>query len=551
MGTTFSRLEVKDVTENIQKNTQDIGGNDDDISALIDAQAGGGVAFKEETDAQSNLNYDNNQKSEIYLDPDPTKNGVYQKVGASGVGNWVKIAELGATSTAHADLKSKTASGPVNDEIWGISGDNGLALKMMGDGSLHTRNINTDKINNKLTKFYDSLLPKVYLIAERFLIPSAGQSLAQGNGAGVLSAASSFFDALRFNANGTVGAGPRAQDGTGTVAQNHASLVAYKEELKASSGNGETIVGTCIRQIKQMLIDENNILPSDYEYVPIGCANGQSNTAIDGLKKGTVSYQHLIDDVTYGESLSRADGKTFAVPAVLWSQGERDIDLGTTRAAYKAALIQLVADYNTDIKAITGQVDGVKIIMYQCQTWNQGNTDVALAQLEAAQEDSRIILIAPIYGFQHTASNNPHLKREGYSELGALDGYAWKRVLIDGQEVLPFAPKSIQRHGNILNVRFDKPFDGKMVLGDYLFPDATNSGFDAINDVEVANAITAVEVVGPDTVKITLTNAESGTLRYGEVDWAGNLYLQSDDKIHMARDRKMTVGCCTFSETFN
>lgn len=58
------------------------------------AQVGGGVGFATKSDADAHLVFNQFQLALVTSDPDPAKNGVYQKTGASGSGNWLRIADL-------------------------------------------------------------------------------------------------------------------------------------------------------------------------------------------------------------------------------------------------------------------------------------------------------------------------------------------------------------------------------------------------------------------------------------------------------------------------
>lgn len=58
------------------------------------SQVGGGVAFSSKTEADSHLAYAAFQLGLVVADTDPSKNGLYQKAGASGTGAWTRIADL-------------------------------------------------------------------------------------------------------------------------------------------------------------------------------------------------------------------------------------------------------------------------------------------------------------------------------------------------------------------------------------------------------------------------------------------------------------------------
>ncbi|MGW1423669.1 hypothetical protein ACWAT4_26515 [Bradyrhizobium manausense] len=65
------------------------------IDAIVAAgQLGGGVAFTSKAQADGQLAYQAFQLGLVAADSDPSKNGLYQKTGASGSGGWTRIADL-------------------------------------------------------------------------------------------------------------------------------------------------------------------------------------------------------------------------------------------------------------------------------------------------------------------------------------------------------------------------------------------------------------------------------------------------------------------------
>lgn len=80
--------------------------------------------FVNKAQADANLAFAAFTQAWVYTDPDPTKNGVYQKQGASGSGSWLKISDL--ILTVHGPLRpgtityggafAVTITGPVNDQ---------------------------------------------------------------------------------------------------------------------------------------------------------------------------------------------------------------------------------------------------------------------------------------------------------------------------------------------------------------------------------------------------------------------------------------------------
>lgn len=392
---------------------------------------------------------------------------------------------------------------------------------------------------------------------------SYGQSLALGNGSGDVHTlpggdADGFFDSVMFNANGVTTAGPRAQEGSGTAAQNHASLIPYLEQPlsgAAPNGNCETPLGNAMRTVKRLLRDEDGIKFTDFDYILLGSAPGQSNTAIAGLAKGSTPYTNLISDVTYGLTNSQAAGKIYCVDVVYFSQGERDIQLGTARLTYKNALLQLYTDLNTDIKAVTGQAHDIKIVMYQCTSYQQftggfAGANIALAQLDAAKANSNIILATSVYALEHITGTNLHLSAAGYANLGGYYGLAAKRAVVDGSQWANLYPTRLTRQGAIVEIEF--PDTGyPIAASSALFPIQTNYGLTAVGvDGVTDNPIVSVAVTAPRRVRVVLTNALPGYLRYGFASWGGNLHDNCDIDPGAARSLTLYRPVLTFDEAF-
>lgn len=469
----------------------------------------------------------------------------------AGVANQIKIYP---SASALDPLKST----PVPNAVYAIQ-DNFSSASMVveADGDFLFSSIDSDKVNGisrySLNKAVRSS-PNISASIVHHI--SYGQSLSLGNGNGIQTLTSvdgGFFDSVMFNANGSTTAGPRAQEGSGTVAQNHASLIPYVEQPVSGTtptGNFETPLGNSLRMVKRLLRDENNVLTTDFDYILLGSAPGQSNTTIAGLSKGQTPYTNLTNDVTYGLALAQAAGKSYAVDVVYWSQGEADITAGTARATYSAALLQLYADLNTDIKTITGQSNNIKLVMYQCSVYNQSNPNIALAQLDAAKANSNIIISTAVYALEHISATNVHLAPIGYAMLGAYYGLTTKRTVVDGETWGMLYPTRITRQGAILDVEFPDTKYG-IALSNALFPTVANSGFTAVNASSVDNPIVSVSVVSPKRLKIVLTNAVSGKIRYGFSSWGGNLHNLCDINPSAARSLPLYQPGLIFEESFS
>jgi hypothetical protein len=274
------------------------------------------------------------------------------------------------------------------------------------------------------------------------------------------------------------------------------------------------------------------------------------------LSKPSAGYTNLINDVTYGLTNSAALGKSYAVPTVFWSQGERDYGLATSYASYLAQFKQLHTDLNTDIKAITGQPDNIKIIAYQA-VYNSPST-VALAQLQATKENTDILIAAPIYAMEKTSPGNVHLSARGSALLGAYYGLVHKRAVIDKKTWVPLQPVAVWRQGAILTVRFNVP-TRPLALDTTLLSAAPNYGFSLVDDLGAGMTISSVSIAAPDTVRVvaSATIPAGAKIRYAFVlnadGWnGGNLRDSQGDYINDGlelRPKPLHNWCLAFEET--
>lgn len=103
-------------------------------------------------------------------------------------------------------------------------------------------------------------------------------------------------------------------------------------------------------------------------FINVGGAVGEDGQGIVFLEKGAVpkgvngrSFAAAIIWTRAVTRLAKASDKTFGVGAVVLTHGETDA--GNTH--YEAEIHQLWADYNTDVKAITGQSQNLQMILSQ------------------------------------------------------------------------------------------------------------------------------------------------------------------------------------------
>ena len=278
---------------------------------------------------------------------------------------------------------------------------------------------------------------------------------------------------------------------------------------RSNAENGETpAAGTA-----EMLILSSDMEPEESKYILSSCcARGAMSVA--QLSKGTTWYNNIISDVTNGKRLADAEGKTYRLMAVTWTQGEYDYGNGVDY--YKQKLTQLRADLIADVQAITGgDYSKLPFITYQVSssyTAGKSYPDIGLALLELGLEaDNGFYMATPIYHLQY--ADGWHLKSFSSKWMGAYYGYALYNVLNDG-DWKPLYPISHTISGNEIYLKFSKRdlvFDKPA----YISATIANRGF-SVKDSSNNELIQSVDIHSSDTIKITCsTNPMGLSVTYG------------------------------------
>jgi hypothetical protein len=260
-------------------------------------------------------------------------------------------------------------------------------------------------------------------------------------------------------------------------------------------------------------------------------------------------YATSIDDVIRAQAYADALGLDYSVAAVTWMQGEANNDCCVNRwdaalsqadaiATYQADLVNLVSDYNADIRAITGQTNPIPFFTYQ----TLGPVS-SVAQLQAAIAERNIYMVGPTYqlptainsqydpGHVHGASI--HISADGERWLGEQFGKVIRRVCSENQDWSPLRPLSswIDSGRTHVYIRFHVPA-GSLVLDTDFFPaQGTNKGFYVVGSSGNAT-ISAVDVATPDTVCITLATALPSGAAYAR--YAQSTYVADVSKTVLA-----------------
>lgn len=241
--------------------------------------------------------------------------------------------------------------------------------------------------------------------------------------------------------------------------------------------------------------------------------HGLSGATYAQLKKGTGPYSNGMTQVTNAKAAATALSRVLRVIGVTNIHGETDNFNGVSGATYQGYLEEWQNDYDTDVKAITGQSNEVYMFLDQMSSFmssyaNDATSEIPIYQLKAAEDNpGKIVLVAPKYFFNY--SDRHHLTAASSRWLGEYHAKVIKKVAIDHQSWRPLTPDSAVRSGNIINVDFHVPA-GVLAFDTTLVSARTNKGFEYYDSTSSAT-ITSVSILDSDTVQITLSGTPSGS----------------------------------------
>ena len=255
--------------------------------------------------------------------------------------------------------------------------------------------------------------------------------------------------------------------------------------------------------------------------------HGIGGQPYSALKKGgtTACYATGMAQLKAGHDLAVAAGKSYVVRAVTNVHGETDHQI--LNPAYAANLVEWQNDYETDVKAVTGQAEHVPMLESQISSWTRFNnsttSQIPGAQL-AAHVDSagKVVLVGAKYHLPYVA-DGVHLTNEGYRHMGEDYAKVYRRVILEGKPWEPVRPQTVTRAGAVVTVKMYVPAT-PLVLDTTLVTDPGKFGFEWADDGPATPTVASVALAGPDTVVVTLSAAPTGAnprLRYAYTGIAG------------------------------
>ncbi|HTV40312.1 MAG TPA: sialate O-acetylesterase [Candidatus Sulfotelmatobacter sp.] len=195
------------------------------------------------------------------------------------------------------------------------------------------------------------------------------------------------------------------------------------------------------------------------DFVSIHCAVGEGGQGMVCLEKNAVkrgvngrSYEAAMIATKAIARLAKAAGKTCGVGAIIVTHGETDAN----NADYESELRQLWSDYNTDVRAITGQKQKIQMIVSQQNSCADRSASTLAQWKIGVNYPEDIVCSGPKYQYPY-APDCIHLTADGYRQLGEKYGQIYYQRVILNKNWQPLEPVNIERRGRTITVQYHVP----------------------------------------------------------------------------------------------
>lgn len=333
-----------------------------------------------------------------------------------------------------------------------------------------------------------------------------------------------------------------------------------------STGSGETVASGCLEKLVELLCNDYGINPfsSFYEnhkflFGSFGSGSKTISELVEVPETGIGYYQGMVNAMNAAKRLCNANGWTLNIPAWIWIQGETDQKStnNTSKADYKAALLQLAEQIDTDAKTITGQTNEVKCICYQIGSqnivtpaptpaYNSTAMDVPMAQMELVRDNDMFVASSPVYVLDHSTQEPIHLSAIGEKMLGLYCGNALKKVLDGSLASKGVTPSTVNVDGNTITIVCNVQSPPLRINTEWV-KEVSHFGFSVLtsNNTDI---ITNVSVFD-DTITITCSQSPLGCKLYygyngiktkdGRIEGSrGNICDSADQHLYGEIDKK-------------
>ena len=278
------------------------------------------------------------------------------------------------------------------------------------------------------------------------------------------------------------------------------SLISTANDL----GNGTTVCEGALRHIGKVANAKLGFNPTILAFAP-----GKGSTPIAGLVRGSIPYTNFMNGIQKVKDIAEAQGKHVWLPAVFWVAGEGD----AANTNYVNDLIALLDQIDEDVKAITGQLADVQMIVRQHSSFYT-SVDGVLGLYEVTKVDSRFHLSYADY-FNTFSDDLLHNDSAGHFRGGEYDGKVMNHI-ISGIPWKPVSPISVTRVDSYtLDILMNVPVKPLVIdTTKWTAKNGVAQGFEITSNG--AKTITDVQIINGDTVRLIMTEpmGTTGNVRY-------------------------------------
>jgi hypothetical protein len=228
---------------------------------------------------------------------------------------------------------------------------------------------------------------------------------------------------------------------------------------------GETLHSAMGNGITSIVRDES----AGADHVTVHTVVGESGQGIVALRRQSGSltgqtgraYAATLFEVAAIARLARAAGKSYGIAMIAMTHGETDC----CNAEYEADLIRLLAEYNADLVAITGQTRPICMYLSQQHAFPNGR-DSRGKRPFANQVQWQLgvthpfdfVCTGPKYQYAgHPNGDGVHLSATAYQMLGEKIAQVYHQREVLGRDWQPLHPVAVERSGRVVTVRFHVP----------------------------------------------------------------------------------------------
>lgn len=249
---------------------------------------------------------------------------------------------------------------------------------------------------------------------------------------------------------------------------------------------------------------------------------GHGMNTIQELMKPVDPYNKFIAEIAHARHEAQRRGWEFYVPAVCWMQGESDI-VEYPDYDYKKYFRRMYNNLNTDIKAVIGQKEDIRIISYQTTTVTKGlkykpnhfdgvEGRTPTAQMELVRDDTLLWASGPTYPCDFV-NESLHIDAEGQKTIGILEAKSALGILRNEKREMGLVPLSYEVEGNSIRIQFNVPCP-PLCFDTINVSKADNYGFNVIrkDDADIISNVS----IDRNTVVVECSNSPKDCkLRYG------------------------------------